>query len=438
MLKLRLSKACVLAAATLVACQSHPLETDGEALAPSALAQVAHDHCAHGESPDPRDAVLTGEPEVWRGPSGQIDLLMPKEVLAWMGERWWEPAHDAWHNVRRCVTGGRGLRRAAECDVPALVRPDRECANAVNGYEFLAAHRHMIDGLKQAFPRHADLFAPFPKFPFDATDVPEAYRARFGTGWSQNVKDMARVLDDIEHNLERFPTDGDLGRFMQCNGSGGGVHGALHFKWAVNGSPGNLGNQTINLKNFMFWKLHGWIDQVWARYRAAKKLAADEPAYARIMLDQCREMDALARYKASLPKPGTPTTPSGPKPVESGTFHEQVRPILEQHCSACHSEASPEAALSLGGALSSADIVKNLVNVRSVHGGTFARVAPGAPEQSWLYLKASGKSTTAVCTGADCNLQVMPPVGEVTLSARELETLRAWIAAGAPAPTTRR
>ncbi len=77
------------------------------------------------------------------------------------------------------------------------------------------------------------------------------------------------------------------------------------------------------------------------------------------------------------------------------------------------------------------------MRVRSVHGGSFARVTPGAPEQSWLYLKASGGSTTASCSAAECNLQVMPPVGEVTLSAAELDTLRSWIAAGAPAPTTR-
>lgn len=408
---------------------------------PAALApEPVHDHCLHGELPDPRDETLPDVPDQWQSPSGQIDLMVPKEVIAWMGERYWEPAHDAWHNVRRCVNGGGGLFRAAECNRTDLVNPNRECANAANGYDFLAAHRHMIEGLKQAFPKHAALFAPFPKFPYDATDVPEVYRGRFGTGWSQAVKDAAKILEDIENNLSRFPTDGDLGKFMQCSGGIGGpgsVHGAMHFKWAVNGSPSNLGNQTINLKNHMFWKLHGWIDLIWERYRAAKKLTASEPAYAKIMLDQCREMDALGRYKKGLPPPVIPTQPSGPEVVESGYFHEQVRPILEEHCSGCHSEASPEASLSLGGKLTSADVVKNLRHVKSVHGGQFARVLPGEPDHSWLYLKVSGGSTAAACVGAECNSQVMPPTGEVTLSPAELEIIRKWIADGAPAPTTR-
>ncbi len=357
MTSFRLGKLAPLALGALLGCQSQAAD-DTDKSSVVLAAQESHDHCLHGESPDPRDQTLPGEPDVWRSSTGQVDLLLPKDVLSWMSERYWDPAHDAWHNVRRCVSGGGGLFRAAECNVTELVSAHRECSDATNGLEFLAAHRHMIESLKQAFPQHASLFAPFPSFPFDATDVPEPWRGRFGTGWSQNVKEMAKVLEDIEHNLDRFPSEGDLGKFMQCSGSGGGVHGALHFKWAVNGSPGNLGNQTINLRNFMFWKLHGWIDQIWSRYRAAKQLAADQPAYTQVMQAQCREMDALTRY-AQTKKPSTPAQPGGDKTVESGIFHEKVRPILEQHCSACHSEASPEASLSLGGNLSSTAIVKN-------------------------------------------------------------------------------
>ena len=41
----------------------------------------------------------------------------------------------------------------------------------------------------------------------------------------------------------------------------------------------------------------------------------------------------------------------------------------------------------------------------------------------------------AGCTGAMCNAQVMPPAGQVTLTAAELETIQQWIADGAAAPT---
>jgi hypothetical protein len=56
-----------------------------------------------------------------------------------------------------------------------------------------------------------------------------------------------------------------------------------------------------------------------------------------------------------------------------------VRPILERACASCHSESSPEAALSLGGKVSSANIVKGLVGVQAMHGGQFKRVVVATP-----------------------------------------------------------
>jgi hypothetical protein len=91
--------------------------------------------------------------------------------------------------------------------------------------------------------------------------------------------------------------------------------------------------------------------------------------------------------------------------------------------------------MSLGGHISSADIVKNLVNVQTMHGGQFKRIVPNDAANSWLYLKASGTAMNAGCTGAMCNAQVMPPTGQVTLSQTDLNTIRQWIADGAPPPT---
>ena len=121
--------------------------------------------------------------------------------------------------------------------------------------------------------------------------------------------------------------------------------------------------------------------------------------------------------------------------MEHGEFHEQVRPILEKNCSSCHSESSPEAGLSLGGHISSAEVVKNLLDVQSMHGGQFKRVRAGDPAGSWLYLKVAGTAASASCAGMMCNAQVMPPAGKVTLSAADLATIRAWIEGGAAAPT---
>lgn len=242
------------------------------------------------------------------------------------------------------------------------------------------------------------------------------------------------TLDDIENQLDRFPTEGELGQFIQCGRMASGVssvHGAMHSKWIVNRSPNMLGDSATNLGNYMFWKLHGWIDDVWSRYRTAKGLRDDDPKYVAGLVAQCREMHMLGKLLG--PASASPGSMQ-PLPDESGTFHDQVRPIFEDNCAGCHSGGSPEGGLVLGGNVSSAAIVRNLVNVQSSRGGQFKRVLPTNAMQSWLYLKASDKAASAGCTGT-CNNQVMPPTGMVTLTAAELSTLERWITQGAAAPT---
>jgi hypothetical protein len=410
----------------------------GSGAAGQAGAAHDHDHCVSGELVDPGDAQLTGKPDTWKASNGDIDLVVPKAVLTWMHDRVWEQSHDAWHNVRRCRGGGipgvTGGTTALCTTHTELIAPHQECSDAEDGYQFLVMHRHMMQALRQAFPQHQELFQGFPHFPLAATDVPEEWRARWGTGWAANIKTTAMTLEDIENKLSMFPTEGDLGKFIQCGGMASGassIHGALHFKWVVNESPYSLGKQTVNIDNHMFWKLHGWIDEIWERYRVAKGLAATEPKLVQALVDQCREMHALG----VAIDPTQASDPNAPLPVEHGVFHEMVRPILEKNCSSCHSESSPEAGMALGGHISSADVVKGLVNVTAMHGGQFKRIVPKNAEQSWLYLKVSGMAASAGCSGASCNNQVMPPTGQITLTQTELNTIKQWIVDGAAAPT---
>jgi hypothetical protein len=450
--------------------------------AAAAAPEHPHDECVDPTPPALEDSMITDMPEIWTSPTGAVELILPKPVQSWMDDRLFKEGHDGWHAVRRCgflggLGGGGGPRAGgggpgaagaaaggaagsgggrpgggfgfglpgvgggiqlspafALCDKPELVAPEQECGGARDGYEFLVVHRHMINVLRQAFPTHQEMFAGFPTFPFDAQDVPEQWRDRFGTGWSAQIIESATTLDDIENQLDRFPTEGELGAFMQCGGMATGasaVHGAMHFKWAVNGSPHMLGDSTANLGNYMFWKLHGWIDNVWTRYRAAKGLKEDDPEHVAALVGQCREMHELG---SMLGPAGPAMGPTQPLPEEAGMFHEQVRPILEDTCAACHSGGSPEAGLVLGGQVSSAAIVGNLVDVQATRGGQFKRVVPRDPMQSWLYLKSSGMAVNAGCTGM-CNNQVMPPTGMVTLTQAELSTIQRWIMEGAAAPT---
>jgi hypothetical protein len=193
----------------------------------------------------------------------------------------------------------------------------------------------------------------------------------------------------------------------------------------------------------MFWKLHGWIDNVWEKYRRAKGMLPTDQKLNDDLVAQCREMDTEIQIIRDKLKPGDLPPTGQPLPMETGFFHEKVRPIFESQtnlCSGCHAESGANAMLSLGGNLSSKKIVEGLVDRPSRDGGQFKLVAPGDPDHSWLYLKASGKAAAAGCvpsSTAQCIDGVMPPSAAATptVSAAELQLLRQWIADGAKPPT---
>ena len=89
------------------------------------------------------------------------------------------------------------------------------------------------------------------------------------------------------------------------------------------------------------------------------------------------------------------------------TFEEQILPIFETHCVECHSGSAPQAALDVR---SRASLLRGGVNGPVI--------VVGSGEQSLLYKR--------VVNGE------MPMSGE-KLSEQELEDIRQWIAAGAPA-----
>jgi hypothetical protein len=328
------------------------------------------------------------------------------------------------------------------CSHTEMIPTDQECKTDGDGLQFFAMHRHMIQSLKQLWPNHSEQFEGFDKFPQSASDVPEQWRDVWSSFSASDLAN-AKIADEIDkpENLSKFATEGAFGRWLQClTPTYSGLHGALHFKWVrTQNTRHGLGNQDTNIDNYMFWKLHGWIDKVWEKYRVAKGLAPDDPALTDELARQCYEMDKLS----SLIDPSLSNEPDNTTlPEESGVFHEQVRPMFENaltKCSGCHGPQGAEVGMTLGGHKSSADIVAGLVNQPSRHGGQFLRVVPGDPEHSWLYLKAAGLAEGAGCVesaSASCKTGAMPPTGEAKPTAEELQKLYDWIKSGAPAPTS--
>jgi len=417
-------------------------------------------HCLHGYDPLASDDTMKDGPADFYPPGKNdpslVDTTLQPEVIQWMSANSWQAAHVEWHAIRGCaVPGGLGLSKVNICSFTQLIPKDQNCQTAGDGYQFLVFHRHMIQALKQLWPKHTEQFTGFAKFPTTAADVPPQWRSTW-KDWDANVLAAGKIGDEIDkpENMARFPDEGVLGFWLQCNVGQKlakpannmpfvGLHFVLHAKWA---RPGNtthgVNNTDSNIDNYMFWKLHGWIDNVWEKYRRAKGLQQTDQKLHDDLIAQCLEMDTEIQIIKNNSKPVDLPASGPPLPMETGFFHQKVRPIFESQtnlCSGCHAETGANAMLSLGGNISSKQIVQGLVDRPSRDGGQFKIVAPGDPEHSWLYLKASGKAADAGCVPsatAQCIAGVMPPSASAlpALSAVELETLRQWIQDGASGP----
>lgn len=135
------------------------------------------------------------------------------------------------------------------------------------------------------------------------------------------------------------------------------------------------------------------------------------------------------------PDPADPE-PTNPEPTDpscgvefSGTFDAIQQTVFARH--GCTAEACHGSAASGGLDLSPAVAHANLLEVDSV-GSEFPRIKPGDNDRSYLWRKLAAKTTPdAVSVGGS-----PMPIGDSTLSVDELELLREWIKAGAPAEGT--
>jgi hypothetical protein len=410
------------------------------------MEMMAMSQCKLHATQDPRDEMLTDKgQEVTAGI--EKDVLMPQLVLDWMDENQFAEAHDGWHLVRKwdqtCRKSNATTCTAAKrLEDQGLKRAPIQQGAPGDGIAFMMMHRHMIMMLNVAFPKHPSLFAGFTKVPRTQSDPANPHPWSPISWTSSNITGFD-TLENIEQHLDQFPTEDDLGQYIEntykwtaqtpmspLNQPGSGLHGALHAQWSVNGSPANLIQQAVDVKNFAFWKLHGWIDNVWERYRKAKGMKDDDPAYQKLMLEQCMEMFMLQpRNRGMTTGTTSPGTSTGTV-SETGMFATQVRPFLDSTCGGCHSAIAPSAGMTLGGSgISSAEILDGLI-AQKASNGEYNLIEPGNPMDSWVYLKASGDSLNAMCTSA-CDREKMPPSGS-GLNAAQLATLRDWIMMGAP------
>jgi len=116
--------------------------------------------------------------------------------------------------------------------------------------------------------------------------------------------------------------------------------------------------------------------------------------------------------------------PIGPPGSEDGiTLSGDVQPILTSNCAVanCHAAPDPVLGMNLSAGLSYASIV----DVPSQEAPALRRVRPSKPDSSYLVHKIQGTQGDVGGFGGQM------PLGRTPLSADEIATIRAWIAAGA-------
>jgi len=145
----------------------------------------------------------------------------------------------------------------------------------------------MIILLEKKFPQYSSLFDGWKTPPTNPNDTEDPVQS--GVAFD---KDKLIGIDLIENNPNFFQTEDDFGVFIETTIQGlpnnpnnrrtdmrYGNHNYLHNRWTDNSSPINLGDPKVNIFNVRFWKLHGWIDMVWTKFRKAKGLSDNDPNY---------------------------------------------------------------------------------------------------------------------------------------------------------------
>lgn len=394
-----------------------------------------YDHCLEGFKPHITNGFISDGPTEFDAGGGVKNATVHPTVYEYMYANGWQDAHVLWHNVRAC--GGFGETPRPDlpnaCQDAFFQAEETTCSGHQDGLEFLAGHRLMLEQLKELWPEHTEQFSGWDQFP-SRNDYPEVLRPYF-RDWNNNQLASADMGDNIDSYLNRFATEGELGTWLQCGGAPGSTgfnFNNLHIDLHSNGSPGmgvehSVNNNNQNLDAYLFWKLHGWIDNVWENYRKAKGKTRDDEDYKAEMLRQCREMDHWREISLASRDPngggnGTPGNGDG-TPNESGFFHEVVRPAFEDNgCLQCHGDAQIMNDLQLGGNITSTEIVEQLLGNTSLV-NNWKYVVPGNLDASWLYQKATGTSQNAnvSCTnGVNCR-NPMPYQEPV------IQALRTWI-----------
>jgi hypothetical protein len=237
------------------------------------------------------------------------DKPLPAPILQFQRQRSWGCMHREWHdtNVWDILEAGKDtiyVSRWTYMQKMGWKRPTIVEGQPGNGLDFLSMHRAMLIGLRNAFPSDAALFAGWTTPPTTSTTddpVPVAGDA----GAPAFATNMQNALTRIANDLAAFPSDDALGIWLQSqvrptqenpaarsDDPTSGIHAYYHVRFDDRQSAIRMQRFNRNIENRAFWRLHGWIDGVWSKYRKAKGLVdATDQNYVDAMMHACMHME---------------------------------------------------------------------------------------------------------------------------------------------------
>jgi hypothetical protein len=237
--------------------------------------------------------------------------LIPKEVSDWMNRKAWGIHHNLWHFERRWELDPGMNQYVLD---HGGQRADRQEGMRGNGLDFLAMHRNMILALRCYFPRYDGLWRGWNVVPLnpDTPPDPTDEMPRGNSMARPFDPDRLKALDRLARCLGDFADDDEFGLYVETRNRpvpghpkhtssdrSTGIHNYLHarFSVAVNGCDPDqsvsMANFIGNIKNQRFWRLHGWIDNQWSRFRKLKGLGDDDPRYQAELREQAAPLDDM-------------------------------------------------------------------------------------------------------------------------------------------------
>lgn len=231
------------------------------------------------------------------------DERMPEEMISWMNQKGWGQHHDQWHFERRwdfwhAIASQPGHPSWVDDLISDALekgwkRSPIQEGEAGNGEDFLFMHRAMFQLLADNFPQHLHFLRGWNSPPQDLNDpddgLPPPQPGQPDNTFSPN---MASAITKVEARSSIFSTDDEFGLFLETNlrpvpgnplarspDPETGLHNYSHNRWSDDQSPINLGDPKVNTFNQRFWKLHGWIDHFWWRFRKNKGFDDNSSAY---------------------------------------------------------------------------------------------------------------------------------------------------------------